>query len=523
MIKSPPVLFLSSNVYDSRTAAEVLQASGITTLICSDIDDLCENLSQDSGAMVISDDAISMEGFFLLKRTLEQQPAWSDIPLILLTGGVSSRAMELFSELGNMSLLEKPFSRFTLVRAAEVALRARGKQYQVRDLLRDLRKSKEEAERANNAKSEFLANMSHEIRTPIGAILGFLELMRSGPNDSEKNQFYMGIVERNSNLLLRLIDDILDLSKVEAGKMTIENIFFPLTDLMIDIKSSMEFKALDKGIGFNFRVLGSIPEQISSDPVRLRQILTNVIGNAVKFTNRGRVAVDMFYTAPFLYVVVRDTGTGISEAQRAKLFQPFSQADSSTTRKFGGTGLGLILSKRLAQALGGNLELTDSQFGIGSTFTVHIRPELKSNVKMVSANNLPSTESKSITNPDRKALDGLRVLLVEDSEDNQELVTTYLQRVGASVEVANNGVEAIDRASKGSYDAVLMDVQMPKMDGHEATKKLRYLHYSKPIIALTAHAMDEEKNRCFESGFTAFLTKPINSRRLVEVLSNYRP
>lgn len=522
-MSKPPVLFLTANRYDAELACGTLRTAGLEVQGFDDLRSVCDAIDTTSGAVVISDDAVTTDGFYLLRSCLQKQPAWSDIPVILLTSAKGSRATELFSEIGNVSLLERPFSRLTLVRAIEVALRARRKQYQVRDLLRDLNRAKDDAEKANRAKSEFLANMSHEIRTPIGAILGFLELSRGSEDDPEKLQAYMGVVERNSNHLLRLIDDILDLSKVEAGKMTIETIKFDLTDLMMDIQSSFEFKAIEKGIRFHLKVLGKIPKTISSDPVRLRQILSNIIGNAVKFTNQGSVEVEMFYTAPFLSFVVRDTGTGISEAQRAKLFQPFSQADTSTTRRFGGTGLGLVLSKRLAQALGGDLELTDSYLGAGSTFTIHVRPQLKNNVEMVDAQWTTAAPALPSVNDDDKALDGLNVLLVEDSPDNQELVSTYLKRVGASVQVANDGEEAVTMASKDSFDAVLMDVQMPKMDGHAATRKLRRMHFEKPIIALTAHAMEDERRRCIESGFTAFLTKPINRKRLVEMLSTYRP
>ena len=387
----------------------------------------------------------------------------------------------------------------------------------------ELNHSKNEAERANASKTEFLAHMSHEIRTPIGAILGFADLMKNPTNSLDDNRNYMLIVERNSQQLLRLIDEILDLSKVEAGQMTIENIEFSLADMLADFISVKTLKAEEKGIKFRFNPVTPIPNVICSDPCRLRQILDNIVGNAIKFTEKGEVELRVAFANSRLKFTVKDTGIGISEIQESRLFQPFSQADASTTRKFGGTGLGLLLSRRLAESLGGTLEFVSSK-GPGSTFSAEIKSELLPQAKLVGKAEL-SVIGGGLTDfqASRQALRGLKVLLIEDSPDNRLLITLYLQREGAEVQSASDGAEGVQLALSENFDVLLMDIQMPILDGHEATKKLRLAKYTKPIIALTAHAMKEEHAKCSASGFTEFLTKPIRKDILIEVLSRYVP
>ena len=392
-------------------------------------------------------------------------------------------------------------------------------------LAQELNESRLAAERASEAKTQFLANMSHEIRTPIGAITGFTELLKSSSSsDSDKNNFMM-IIERNSKHLLRLIDDILDLSKVEAGKILFENVNFNFVEFLRDFESIMSLRAGEKSVKFSLKVNGSIPESAISDELRIRQILANIVGNAIKFTERGQVTAFVEHKDEILRITVSDTGVGIAKQNIANLFQPFSQADTTFTRKFGGTGLGLILSKRLAQLMGGDLILESSELGKGSTFAIHFKllpaPEAQSLTftPFVSANNLLFSTSE----PHAKLLEGMRVLLAEDSIDNQILVETYLRETGAEISFARDGLECFEIAMKTLPDVILMDIQMPIMNGHEATKKLRASGFSKPIIALTAHAMREERDKCFESGCTDYLTKPIHRNRLIEVLARYLP
>lgn len=519
---SRTILILTPAFSDAQVAADVLNSAGIQGHICLDLNELSDLLKQECGALLVSEEAVGNEELLWLQKTLEQQPPWSDLPVILLSSNKSVIANSEFLERANITLLERPFAKVTLIRSAQVALRARQKQYEVRDLLVALDKAKTDAERANNSKSQFLANMSHEIRTPIGAILGFTDLMKSSSNSPEENLEYMGIIERNSQQLIRLIDDILDLSKVESGNMTVELIEFSLAEMLADFISIMSFKAQEKGIGFGFHLETLIPEKICTDPTRLRQILTNIAGNAIKFTERGQVSLSVSYREPELRFVVTDTGLGLSKSQEARLFRPFAQADTSTTRKFGGTGLGLVLSRRLADALGGSLNLVESREGVGSTFAVDLKVNLLPTTRLVGMQSLAiaGAEPTKI----QKKLEGMQVLLVEDSPDNQRLIATYLQKEGAQVSFANNGAEGVEKAlTESQFDLILMDIQMPVLDGHGAARKLRDAKFSKPVIALTAHAMKEERERCMASGFIDFLTKPVQRNALVDTLARFVP
>jgi PAS domain S-box-containing protein len=388
----------------------------------------------------------------------------------------------------------------------------------------ELNEARVAAERANGAKSQFLANMSHEIRTPIGAITGFAEMLNQPGHSESDRQNFTSIIERNSRHLLRLIDDILDLSKVEAGKIVLENANFNLNDFLTEFDAVMSLKAAEKGIRFVLNVETRIPDQVIGDPLRLKQILSNVAGNAVKFTIKGHVKTDFSYGDGVLRITVTDTGIGIAEEDIGNLFKPFSQADPSLTRKFGGTGLGLILSKRLANHLGGDLALEKSETGKGTRFVATVNLKASPESSLVGFNAPPPAEVllTPLAN-EGGILTGMTVLLVEDSPDNRILIATYLKKSGAKLMTANDGQEGYQSAMKSLPDVVLMDIQMPKMDGHEATKKLRAAGFTKPIIALTAHAMREERDRCFESGCSDYLTKPLQRELLIETISKYKP
>ncbi len=386
---------------------------------------------------------------------------------------------------------------------------------------KELERSKVEAETANRTKSVFLANMSHEIRSPLGAIIGFCEVLRTAELSKAEIANFLSVIDRNSQHLLRIVDDILDLAKVEAGKMLIEHIDFSFSDLLADFSSLMGFRARDKGIGFTIRVNSAIPNFINSDPTRLGQILNNVVGNAIKFTDRGQVEMAITYANELLHFRISDTGPGISAEQVGCLFQAFQQADPSTTRKFGGTGLGLILTRRLTKALGGDFELERTALGRGSVFVASIKVRLPSHYTMLDGKELEFVANPVSSTPLTPVLVGIKVLVVEDSPDNQVLFSHLLEKAGAQVELAENGIEAVQLALKNAYDVILMDVQMPQMDGHEATQRLRSAGYQGTIIALTAHAMKEERERARRSGFTDFLSKPVQRDALTEIITKY--
>jgi PAS domain S-box-containing protein len=382
---------------------------------------------------------------------------------------------------------------------------------------RDLSVAKEAAEAANSAKSSFLANMSHEIRTPLGAVLGFSELIIDPQIRPSEKANFVAAIRRNGELLSSIINDILDLSKIEAGKMEITTQEIALIEILTDTKTLLDLQANEKGIYLKVMVDHGVPEVITTDPLRLRQILINIIGNAIKFTAKGGVEVRIQVeprenSRAQLKFVITDSGPGISADQVEKLFAPFSQADSTTKRKYGGTGLGLVLSKRFASLLGGDVSLTESKLNQGSTFTVTIDP---------GPLHPPSSGSSSI-GPAKKfrggalPLDGVRVLLAEDFADNQIIISQILKLAGAKVDLAMNGKEAVETAMQGQYHIVLMDLQMPIMDGFEATVELRRRGYIGKIIALTAHTLSDEKERCMKSGFNDHVGKPVNRASLIE-------
>lgn len=386
---------------------------------------------------------------------------------------------------------------------------------------REIREAKEDAERANSAKSAFLANMSHEMRSPLGAIIGFAELIRSTSPRPEDLESFLAVIDRNSKHLLRIVDEILDLSKVEAGKILVEKLPFSLPDLLGDFSSLMKYRAQDKGIDFRVRSHQSLPDSLESDPTRLRQILNNIVGNAIKFTEKGHVELFVDLKEDVLELKVVDTGLGISPEQAAHLFQAFHQADASTTRKFGGTGLGLVLTRRLCELMGGTFFLESSELGRGSVFVARVKVTVPKTAHFVQTEKLSFVTPNAPVMTERRPLEGVRVLAIEDSPDNQMLFKIALEKVGAQVTIASDGIEGLETATKGDFDIVLCDVQMPGKDGHQTTRELRAQNFMTPIIALTAHAMKEERERAKASGFTDFLSKPVNRGDLIAMVSKY--
>ncbi|HPF40369.1 MAG TPA: ATP-binding protein [Phycisphaerae bacterium] len=387
-----------------------------------------------------------------------------------------------------------------------------------------------DAQAANRSKSEFLANMSHEIRTPMTAILGFADSLLEEDLPNRDKLDAIQTIRRNGSHLLQIINDILDMSKIEAGKMEVERINTSPTQIVAEVASLMQPKAFEKGISLVVRNETPIPERIHSDPTRLRQILLNLVGNAIKFTEAGAVKLDVRCLPDLcqIHFQVSDSGMGMTPEQVSTIrrFDAFTQADGSVSRKFGGTGLGLRISNALAQMLGGEIDV-ESRVGQGSTFSVRISTGALDDVRMIHPGNEIATYQVDADNP-REAradespmrLDGLRILLAEDGPDNQRLIAHHLRKAGAELTIAGNGriaIETVEAQPAGAdFDIVLMDMQMPELDGYSATRRLRAAGFRTPIIALTAHAMRGDRDKCLAAGCNDYTTKPIDKTVLIE-------
>ena len=394
---------------------------------------------------------------------------------------------------------------------------------------KDLKGAIKVAEEASVSKSDFLANMSHEIRTPMTAILGFTDLLCEAELSEKERSNHVKTIQKNGKHLLTIINDILDISKIEAGKMEVEKIDCSVIQIAHEVTSLVEARARGKNLFFNLEFSGKIPETIKSDPTRLRQILINLSGNAIKFTEMGGVRLVVRFNDhggddDTIQFEVVDTGIGLSDDQCGRLFQAFGQADTSTTRKFGGTGLGLAISKHLAVMLGGDIRI-ESELGRGSSFITTVLAGDLADVKFIeNAMDHQEVEVEERSKKDsKKKLEGVRILLAEDGPDNQKLISFHLKRAGASVTVVEDGMAAYIAgmealANEEMFDVILMDMQMPILDGYGSARKLRNNHYKGPIIALTAHAMASDRLKCLKAGCSEFETKPINPKGLVQTI-----
>ena len=382
----------------------------------------------------------------------------------------------------------------------------------------ELRHAKQGAVEANHAKTRFLASMSHEIRTPLTALLGYLEILSNDiPNLTAETRTYLGRLNHNAEHLLFLLNDILDMSKIEADEMAVQKRSQPLNALVEDVQALMSPRANQKDLSLSIKSKGPLPERIVTDKVRLKQILINLVSNAIKFTEVGEVTIalnlgdDSPEGDPMMQISVQDTGIGISEECVPRLFQPFTQANINRDSELGGSGLGLDISRRLARILGGNITV-ETKVGFGSTFTLHHPLNLVADLlpeKELKANPIQETSSTS--------LESISVLVADDNQDNRRIYELFLKAAGAEVTLAKDGLESVQmyREAQRPFDIIVMDMRMPRMDGYTATKKLRGMGATMPIIALTAHTMSGDAERCIEAGCSGYIGKPIEREQFI--------
>lgn len=384
-----------------------------------------------------------------------------------------------------------------------------------RDLIRQLEEQSEQlreaqrhAEAASAAKSDFVASVSHEMRTPLHGILGMLQLAEEKPLDSDVRR-HLDLAKHSAELLAETIDEILDFSKIEARSLDLAPTWFEVRDLVRDVVSTLEMTAAAKGMSFTAHVADETPRRAWGDVARLRQVLMNLAGNAIKFTERGSVMIHVVPREQMLAFSVRDTGVGIDAATRAQIFEPFVQGDA---RRFSGTGLGLAISRRIVEAMGGTIEV-ESELNQGSTFRFAIATRFDFNPAPA-----PALHRESSTDDDSARTRQQTVLVVDDNLVNQEFAAEAVRRLGHEVVVASSGEEALDLAAFRLFDLVLMDIQMPGIDGLEATRRLRAAGSLMRIVALTAHSTPEDRQRCLEAGMDDVLVKPVNTARVAAIL-----
>ncbi len=461
-----------------------------------------------------------MDGFEVC-QVLKNYPMTKDIPVIFLTALNNQENIEKAFSYGAVDYISKPFSKGEL--RARVHLHVELKQ-----TMDELVKAKKAAEAAAEAKALFLANMSHEIRTPMNGIIGMVDILKNTPLTKEQKE-YLSIIESSGENLLTIINDILDYSKIEAGRIELEKIPFQLSRELKNVIQMLKVMADKKNLYLKLDIKEGVPDYLMGDPVRLKQIIINLMNNAIKFTDKGGVTLSVEKQEMHdgksvnLLFKVADTGIGISEEGRQKLFQSFSQVDKSTTRKYGGTGLGLAISKNLSHLMGGSIGV-DSVEGHGSTFWFTVVLDITSKSEFENSNaadNLKAAEKRALRN--RK----LNILLAEDNKINQKVASVILNNMGYEVDIADNGKLAVEKFKEKDYDLVFMDIQMPVMDGMEATKQIRNIEENEhrvkkiPIIAMTANTMEGDREKYLQIGMNDYVSKPFKGDELIKIFNKY--
>lgn len=532
------VLVAEADEERQKAITECLLDSGLEVVPARDTNGGLDKAREKLPDVIIVDADISPDGAIEFIRKSKSDPALESIPCLVLcdevsrgkvrSGAFSVGALgcvmypinkdEVLAQVGVMAKLTQ-----TMAEIQEHAVSLAVSNFELNETRGLLEQKTKELERSGDFKSEFLAKMSHELRTPLTAMLGFAQrLLHMEPGDPDHNDAIRTIM-RNGDHLLELINDILDLSKIEAGKLSIDPRPCSPLEILQDVKALMRIRAEQKGIAFFIEYQSDIPSQIITDSMRVKQIILNLVGNAIKFTQKGSVKVVVGCSPAeetILFQIV-DTGMGMSPEAKERLFKAFEQGDTDVTRKFGGTGLGLTISLQLAELLGGTVSV-DSILGMGSSFKVTIKTGPLKDVKFISPTEAEQVKQKDV---DEDAIEITkltgRIIVAEDNADNRRLLEFYLKKSGASFSFVENGRDAVSKVLNENPDVVLMDMQMPIMNGYDATKKIREQGFTRPIIALTANALDVEVKKCIDAGCNRVLPKPFNWNALFGLLKDH--
>jgi len=526
------VLVLAPTGRDATLSCEMLRGEGIAADACASIEHLCGSVSDAAGALLIAEEALSPEAVRLLVATLDDQPPWSDIPLIVLAGGEFTasitRPLNVLRPLRNVMILERPVRRLILMRTVSVALRARKRQIELQayleeraDLLKREQIAREQAELANRMKDEFLMTVSHELRTPLTAIYGWARMLLTGELRESQRQRAIETIERNAHAQTQLVNDLLDVSRAISGKLRLEVRAVDLNQVVMAAVDSMQPAADAKGLRLQ-AVLDSQDGSISGDRDRIQQIVWNLLSNAIKFTPQGgRVEVRLARVGSQMEIIVSDTGSGIDPEFLPYAFDRFRQGETGTTRRHGGLGLGLSIVRHLVELHGGTVQ-AESRSGEGTTFHV-LLPIV--NAQQIAEDNgtHPAATDRADQRPSRR-LDGLRVLIVDDEPHARELFGVIAENAGAEVRLACSAPDALELVRTWRPDVLLTDIEMPKKDGYALMTQVRALDAGNvdPVaaIAVTAHSRPEDRLRALEAGFQWHMPKPVDPLELLAAIAS---
>ena len=523
------VIIIAPIGQDAAAIAALLDAEGIQTEVSGGPGESCENIS-DAGALLLTEEALELPQVSELLQALEAQPPWSDLPLIILTSGGQSRLAKLLDVVAararSVTLLERPMRTATLLQSVQVALRSRRRQYQVRELLTQEQALRREAEAANRIKDEFLATVSHELRTPLNAILGWATLASYDKLDEATTARAIETIVRSAKAQAQLIEDLLDVSRMISGNLRLNVTPIKLTSVIKAAVDSLHPAAKAKGVQVDMD-LNVAADRIRGDANRLQQVVWNLLSNAIKFTGKGKrvqISLELIESQP--QIIVSDTGEGISPEFLPNVFEPFRQADGTSTRRHGGLGLGLAIASRIVEMHGGSISVASAGKGQGATFTVSIPMVAARQTGLTStidSTTLARFDPASI-DADLPSLSGIRVLAVDDVEDARDMLRVVLEQFGASVRTAGSAKEALEVLTDWKPDVLVSDIGMPGEDGYALIQKVRQLESehvrNTPAIALTGYARVEDRVRTLSAGYQTFVPKPVEANELAIAIAS---